>query len=155
MLILCSCSNLRYIPIVDKENTVTHYIDSVRYIQKDSIVLIPKDVIKDYTWMLDTLYMENSISKAIAYVDTTHQILNGSLESKVQLIYKDRVVYKDKIVEKTDTVKVYEQVPYPVIEEKTHYPKSYWYLLAFAILSVLGIIMYLYSKFKNFRLPWI
>lgn len=142
-----ACSIVK--PIPTETQTVVNYVDSVRYDVRDSIVLIPKEVYKDYTSLLDTLRMETEFAKAEAFVDTTHNILNGKLETKKAVEYRERTVYRDKIVYR-DSIQVRE---IPVEVEKIVYktPKAFWWVLCYSLLITLaaGLKIYLKLKKKN------
>lgn len=106
------------------------------------------DIIKQ----IDTSKLETSVAKSIAYVDSNSLMIIHSLENKdtvlqTRVVYKDRFIEKEKIVYK-DTL-ITKEVPVEVIVEKTKYPKSYWYLLGFAIFVIGVTAIRIYLKFKG------
>lgn len=106
------------------------------------------DVIKQ----IDTSYLETSIAKSIAYVDTNSLMIIHSLENKdtviaERIVYQDRFIEKEKIVYR-DSIET-KEVPVEVIVEKTKYPKTYWWLLGFFVIVVgIGIVK-IYFKLKS------
>ena len=143
LFLAMSCGTVKPLPpetnIVNvKDSTVFHIVDSVR--------IIPKEVIKDVVPQYDTLLMETSMAKSVSYVDTTTHTLKGTLNNKQGIT--ERIVYKDKLVYK-DSIQV-KELPYPVeaTKEIVKYPKSYWWLLAFSILSLIYFGVKIYLKIK-------
>lgn len=135
---MVACSTIKYVPT----NSNTNIKDSVVVNVIDSIRIIPVEVVKDIVPQYDTLHLETSLAKSIAYVDTTNHILRGSIENKNDIVY--RIKYKDRIVYK-DSISV-KEVPIPV--DKIVY-KHYWYekyLIIFSILCLIGICIKLFIK---------
>lgn len=142
---LAACSIVK--PIPTETQTVVNYVDSVRYDVRDSIVLVPKALYRDYTGLLDTLRMETEYAKAEAWADTTHNILNGKLETKKAVEYRERTVYRDKIVYR-DSIQVKEV---PIEVEKIVYktPKAFWWVLSYSLLITLAAGLRTYLKLKK------
>ena len=153
-----SCGNLKHVPIKNNTNIVmkdtiiikdsTRVIDSIIYVQ------IPREKVMDVISQIDTSKLETSVAKSIAYVDTNSLMIIHSLENKDTVI-KERIVYQDRFIEKEkivyrDTIETRE-IPVEVIVEKTKYPKSYWYLLGFAIFVVGFTAIRFYLKFKGLK----
>lgn len=143
-LFVCgSCGSIKYVPV--KGDTEYIYRDTTIF--RDSVVYIPKEIIKEVVPALDTLKMETNMAKAEAYLDTNINILRGKLENKKDVqykyIYKDKIVYRDSIVTK--------EVPIEVV--KPEY-KHYWYEKYLWILSgiflIYLIIKYLWPLVKKF-----
>lgn len=106
------------------------------------------DIIKQ----IDTSKLETSLAKSVAYVDTNSLMIIHSLENKdtvvsTRVVYQDRFIEKEKIIYR-DSIET-KEVPVEVIVEKKYYPKSYWYLLGFAIFVIGGFILRVYLKFKG------
>lgn len=141
-LLLCSCGTQKYLPVTEEIKEVIVMKDSVRYI--DSVRVIPVERIVDIVPEYDTLFLETSIAKAEAYVDTTTHTLKGSIENKKeeQIRYVERIEYR----ERTDTLYVSLPEPYPVEVYKT--PKWAWYTLGFSILMLLLIGFKIYLKIR-------
>ena len=122
ILLLTSCSTIKYVPV--KGEDIYH----TEYVTKDSIVYTPVEVIKEVAPELDTLYMETSVAKAKAYLDTNLNILKGEMKNKKEIIYKDKIVYRDSIIIQK------QEVPVPVEVEKKVVPNWVYYSLGLNIL---------------------
>lgn len=136
LLLLTSCSTIKYIPV--KGEDIYH----TEYITKDSIVYTPVEVIKEVVPELDTLYMETSVAKAKAYLDTNLNILKGEMKNKKEIIYKDKIVYRDSIIIQK------QEIPVEVEVEKKVVPKWVYYSLGINILVIIGFVIRLYFRFK-------
>ena len=131
-----------------RDSTVVsyNYIDSVRFVDSTVYHHLYKEVYNDYADMLDTLNLEDTYSKAKAYIDTTNKLLKGSIATKdvdipVQIKWKEKIVYKDSIVYQK------EEIPVTVEVVKTKHPKYEWILWVWSILSLLGLAAFIYLKF--------
>lgn len=109
-----------------KDSTVVK--DSLRYVD------LPVERIVDMVAVYDTLELETSLAKAMAYVDTNTHTLRGNIENKgrakVNVEYRERIIYRDSIYTKE------VPVPYEVTVEKVKYPPIFWALLVFAIMAI-------------------
>lgn len=101
MILLSSCSTIKYIPVTEKEY-VTEYIKDTVVIykpSKDSIFIQTKDTIS----RLET-------SLAVSEASISNGYLNHSIKNKdsvkVSIVYKDKI--QEKIIEKP--VEVYKEV---------------------------------------------
>lgn len=162
ILVLCfitcifSCGSVKQIPITN--NTETIYKDSLilrdstRYIDSVIYVNIPREKVMDIISQIDTSYLETSIAKSTAYVDTNSLMIIHSLENK-DTVLKEKIVYKDRYVTETKTVYrdsiQIKEVPVEVEVEKVKYPKTYWWLLGFFVIVVGVFIVRIYLKFKT------
>ena len=135
-LLLTSCSTIKYIPV--KGEDIYH----TEYITKDSIVYTPVEVIKEVAPELDTLYMETSVAKAKAYLDTNLNTLKGEMKNKKEIIYKDKIVYRDSIIIQK------QEVPVEVEVEKKVIPKWVYYSLGLNILILSFFLGRLYFRFR-------
>ena len=115
LLLLTSCSTIKYVPV--KGEDIYH----TEYITKDSIVYTPVEVIKEVAPELDTLYMETSVAKAKAYLDTNLSILKGEMKNKKEIIYKDKIVYRDSIIIQKQEVPVEVEVVKKVVPSWVYY----------------------------------
>ena len=136
ILLLTSCSTIKYVPI--KGEDIYH----TEYVTKDSIVYTPVEVIKEVVPELDTLYMETSVAKAKAYLDTNLNIRKGEMKNKKEIIYKDKIVYRDSIVIQKQEVPVEVEVVKKVI------PKWVYYSLGLNILILSFFLGRLYFRFR-------
>ena len=136
LLLLTSCSTIKYVPV--KGEDIYH----TEYITKDSIVYTPVEVIKEVAPELDTLYMETSIAKAKAYLDTNLNILKGEMKNKKEIIYKDKIVYRDSIIIQK------QEVPVEVEVVKKVVPSWVYYSLGLNILILSFFLGRLYFRFR-------
>lgn len=141
--VLSSCSITKYVPTETETKVV--YRDSLIYRTDTVSIQVPVEKIVEVVPMMDTLYMENTVAEAEAFVDTTLRVLRGNLTSKdvkleKEIQYVDRVVYRDSVVVKEVPVEVEK------IEYKT--PKWAWYTIIYALLTTFVIGLYITLKFK-------
>lgn len=121
-LLLASCSTIKYVPV--KSEDIYH----TEYITKDSIVYTPVEVIKEVAPELDTLYMETTVAKAKAYLDTNLNTLKGEMKNKKEIIYRDKIVYRDSIIIQK------QEIPIEIEVENKVVPKWVYYSLGLNIL---------------------
>lgn len=127
--------------IVEKEKVVYQTKDSI--VQRDSLVYVPYEVVKDYS--LDTLVMQTSLAVSKSWLDTSTFYIVGELKNlkalEVKYIEVDKWHTKDSIVEKE------KPVPYEVEVVKTKIPTVFWITFFLCI----GLLCYglwrLYRKF--------
>ena len=136
ILLLTSCSTIKYVPV--KGDDIYH----TEYITKDSIVYTPVEVIKEVVPELDTLYMETSVAKAKAYLDTNLNTLKGEMKNKKEIIYRDKIVYRDSIVIQK------QEVPIEIKIEKKVVPCWCWWSLVINILITIVFAIRLYFRFR-------
>lgn len=136
LLLFVSCSTIKYVPV--KGEDIYH----TEYITKDSIVYTPVEVIKEVVPELDTLYMETSVAKAKAYLDTNLNTLKGEMKNKKEIIYKDKIVYRDSIVIQK------QEIPIEIEVENKVVPKWVYYSLGLNILVIIGFVIRLYFRFR-------
>ena len=136
LLLFVSCSTIKYVPV--KGEDIYH----TEYITKDSIVYTPVEVIKEVVPELDTLYMETSVAKAKAYLDTNLNTLKGEMKNKKEIIYKDKIIYRDSIIIQK------QEVPVEVEVEKKVIPKWLYYSLGLNILILFFFLGRLYFRFR-------
>lgn len=141
-LFVVSCALFKEVPVKDQINIR----DSIVVHQVDSVVYIPKEVIKDIVPVYDTLKMSTSIAEAEAYVDTTTHTLKGSLNNKqgttTKIKYVDRIQYRDSIQIK--------EVPIPVEVEK-EVKIHPWYERILWVMSAIGLIFMVLLTLKIYR----
>lgn len=155
-LSIIGCGSLKQVPINNNTEIIyrdslilrdsTRYIDSVIYVQ------IPREKVMEIISQIDTSYLETTVAKSVAYVDTNLLMIVHSLENRdtvlqEKIVYKDRYITETKIVYK-DSIQI-KEIPVEVEVEKIKYPKTYWYLLGFFIIVVGIFIVRLYLKFKT------
>ena len=136
LLLFVSCSTIKYVPV--KGEDIYH----TEYITKDSIVYTPVEVIKEVVPELDTLYMETTVAKAKAYLDTNLNTLKGEMKNKKEIIYRDKIVYRDSIVIQK------QEVPVEVEVVKKVVPSWCWWMLGINILVIIVFAIRLYFRFR-------
>lgn len=146
MLLMSGCKQI--LPVIQREEVVTRYVDSTIWHTDTNFFEIPVEVYRDYTGLLDTLRLENKYSIAWSAVDTNNMILLGELKSKnvkvpVEYKWKERIIYQDTTIFKEKEIKV----PYPVVEEKRYIPTFAWICIVWAAISIILLGLWLYFKF--------
>ena len=155
-LSIIGCGSLKQVPINNNTEIIyrdslilrdsTRYIDSVIYVQ------IPREKVMEIISQIDTSYLETTVAKSVAYVDTNLLMIVHSLENR-DTVLQEKIVYKDRYITETKTVYKdsiqIKEIPVEVEVEKIKYPKTYWYLLGFFIVVVGIFIVRLYLKFKT------
>lgn len=136
LLLLTSCSTIKYIPVKETEYvTVTETL-------VDTVIKWAPPVEKIVNETKDTTStVETSLAKSTATV--SNGTLHHSIENKKDSI-KTKIVYKDKIVTKTE----YKEVPVEVEIEKKVVPSWCWWSLGINILVMIYFIVRLYFRFR-------
>lgn len=142
LLVFAACSTVKYVPVKEIEyvtvrDTTVLRDTTIRY-------QIEKERYTDYTGLLDTLRLSTEYASAEAYIDTTANLLKGSIESKpekeIQIKWKERTVYRDSIV--------YKEKPVPVEVEKIVKRVPWWakFLSTIGGLALAGAVLYILRK---------
>lgn len=130
-----SCSTIKEIPVQTVEKIV--YRDSTIYLNDTIQVPVPYEVTKEILPELDTSYLETSVARSTAYLDTSKRQIYHDLiqEGKVEVIYDTlvQVQYVDRIVEK--------EVPIVQEVEVPKYDTFFFVLLGFAAVIILRFIL--------------
>ena len=142
---LAACSP-RIIQVPVETIKEVHVRDSVYF--RDTLVRVEleKARISDFVDPSDTLVLQTDLARSTAFIDTTRNVLRGTIENIKPYVEKP-VPVKHKI-EYRDTV-ITKEVPVPVEVEK---PVKYvpWIVKVLAWLggiSLAGAIIYILSKF--------
>jgi len=139
LLLIVSCGVTK--PTVPIE-TIYNYRDSV-IVRVDSIkVDVPIERYVDIVNYTDTLTLETSVAKAIAYADTTTRTLKGEIKNKPTQLKKE-IVYQDRVIEK----EVYKDKPVYVEVEK-EVKVHPWYERILWFLSLIGCTSIIYIGYK-------
>lgn len=129
--------------IVEKEKVV--YVHSDSTIVHDSIVYIPTEIYRDYSSLLDTLYLSTSMAESRSWIDTNNYFLVGEIKNlkavQVKYIEVEKIVTNDSIVEKE------VPVPYEVEVVKTKIPTWAWWCLFISIGLLCYVILKIYKRF--------
>ena len=137
--LLCGCGTTRYVPVKEIEHvrdTVILKADTVR-------MTIPVEKIVEVVPAMDTLRMETSIARAMAYADTATGTLKGKIENK-PYEQKKEIQHTEKI----RTVEKRVEVPVEVVKWKYRIPHWVWYSLGFNLLFL--FVLFLRIKIKLF-----
>ena len=137
--LLCGCGTTRYVPVKEIEHvrdTVILKADTVR-------MTIPVEKIVEVVPAMDTLRMETSVARAMAYADTATGTLKGKIENK-PYEQKKEIQHTEKI----RTVEKRVEVPVEVVKWKYRIPHWVWYSLGFNLLFL--FVLFLRIKIKRF-----
>lgn len=137
--LVCGCGTTRYVPVKEIEHvrdTVILKADTVR-------MTIPVEKIVEVVPAMDTLRMETSVAKAMAYADTATGTLKGKIENK-PYEQKKEIQHTEKI----RTVEKRVEVPVEVVKWKNRIPVWTWYSLGFNLLFL--FVLFLRIKIKRF-----
>lgn len=129
--LVCGCGTTRYVPVREIEHvrdTVILKADTVR-------MTIPVEKIVEVVPAMDTLRLETSVARAMAYADTATGTLKGKIENKPYQ-QKKEIQHTEKI----RTVEKRVEVPIEVIKWKNRIPVWTWYSLALNLLFLFFII---------------
>lgn len=137
--LVCGCGTTRYVPVKEIEHvrdTVILKVDTVR-------MTIPVEKIVEVVPAMDTLRLETSVARAMAYADTATGTLKGKIENK-PYEQKKEIQHTEKI--RTGEKRV--EVPIEVVKWKNRIPVWVWYSLALNLLFL--FILFLRIKIKLF-----
>lgn len=147
--IFVGCGTVKTVVVEGKTEVKTHYVDSVRWDVRDSVIYIEKSVFKDYAGYLDTLRLEGSSGTvAKAWNDTSYHIITGTLEEQPRVLRETKIEYRDRLVERRDTTYIEKPIPYEVEVIKKKIPRWVWFSLGLNLITIIGIALKLYLKFK-------
>lgn len=143
--LLLSCGQVRYVPVETVKEI--HIRDSV-WLRPDTVkVDVPFEVYRDVVPEMDTLVLETSVARAVAWADTSTRALKGSIENKHASLVKpieipERIQYRDSLV--------YKEVPVPVVKEKVVkvVPWFWRFFGAIGVLAVAGAVAWILRRFK-------
>lgn len=112
-VVFTACSTVKYIPVETIKEV--HVRDSVYY--RDTLVRVEleKARLSDFVDPGDTLVLQTDLARSTAFIDTTRNVLRGTIENIKPYVEKP-VPVKHKI-EYRDTV-ITKEVPVPVEVEK-------------------------------------
>lgn len=139
VFLVCGCGTTRYVPVKEIEHvrdTVILKVDTVR-------MTIPVEKIVEVVPAMDTLRLETSVARAMAYADTATGTLKGKIENK-PYEQKKEIQHTEKI----RTVEKRVEVPIEVVKWKNRIPVWVWYSLALNLLFL--FILFLRIKIKLF-----
>lgn len=142
LLGLLSCGTTQYVTPTVVDRIV--YKDTTIVINDTIMVPIEKEVVKEIIPELDTSYLETSVAKSVAYLDTAKRKLHHTLtqEGEVRTIIDTfyTTTYVDRYIEK------------PVIQEveviKYKRDNIFWFSIIFNVIVLCFIGMKIYLKLR-------
>lgn len=138
-LLLSGCGTTKYVPVKE-----TEYVRDTVILKADTVrMTIPVEKIVEVVPQFDTLRMETSVAKAMAYADTATGTLKGKIENKPYQ-QKKEIQHTEKI----RTVEKRVEVPVEVVKWKNRIPHWVWYSLGLNLLFL--FILFLRIKIKRF-----
>lgn len=138
--LLTSCSVIKEVPVQSIEKI--EYRDSLIYVHDTIWVDVPYEKIVEVLPDIDTSYLETSLAKSTAYLNSSSRKLhhtleqNGQIQAQIDTVFK--VQYIDRIIEK--------EVPIEVIKEVKHIPNWCWWSLIYSIIITILIAVRIYIK---------
>lgn len=144
MLLAGSCGTVKYVPVKTTEYVTVR--DTTVLHLRDTLVKVPEIRYKDFTGLLDTLFIRTKISEFRAYCDTTAGVLRGDVTQSgkipVQIVERERIVYRDSIRDR--------EVPVPVeVVKRERYVPWFWRFFAvIGIVATAGVVFWLLRKLK-------
>lgn len=142
LLVFGGCKTI-YVPVETVREVSVH--DTTYLHRTDTLVQIPDANLSDYINVADTLRISADFATMSAWVDTSFNQLKGRLvqggKLPIQVVEKERIVRKDSLI--------YQQVPYPVVEEKkVPYIPLFWRIMsAIGIVALAAVAFWLWKKF--------
>ena len=150
------CGTTTKVPITNNSNInfkdslvireSTRWVDSIIYVE------IPREKVMEIISQIDTSYLQTSVAKSTAYIDTNSLMIIHSLENK-DTVLSEKIIYKDRYITETKVVYrdsiVTKEIPVEVQVEKKIYPKTYWWLLGFFVIVVGIFAVRIYFKIKK------
>ena len=143
------CKVTQLVPV--ETGTTVNVRDSIRWEIRDSIRIKEETRYKEWAGLLDTLSISSARGTQMrAWNDTTLGVLSGELrepelKEQTRIIYKDRWKVRDSIV--------FKEVP-KIVEKPVEIIKIPWifkFLSAVGLLSIIGLIIFLFVKIKRLR----
>ena len=132
---LSGCSVIKEVPVQTVEKI--EYRDSLVYVHDTLTIPIPYEKIVEVVPEIDTSYLETSVAKSTAYLDTAKRKLHHTLEQKGSIKYIHDTVH---VVEYVD--RVYEkEVPVEVEVIKYKRDALFWVLVGWTLLTLLVMVL--------------
>lgn len=140
---ISSCATTQYVPTTTIDRVV--YKDTTIVINDTIMIPIEKEVVKEIIPDLDTSYLETSVAKSVAYLDTAKRKLHHTLtqEGEIRTIIDTfyTTTYIDRYIEK------------PVIQEveviKYKRDNIFWFSIIFNVIVLCFIAMKIFLKLKG------
>ena len=146
-IMITACGPIKEVPV----KTEIIYRDSIKVETRIDTVTAWKtkiETVRDYTGLLDTLKLSTANAEASVWIDTTHNVLTGSLKDKdvpveVSVPVTETIHYRDSLV--------YVDKPYPVeVTKEIRIVPKFWRVSGVVgILSVILLLVFLFFKIKD------
>lgn len=143
---LAACSTIKYVPVETIKEV--HVRDSVYF--RDTLVRVELERarISDFVDPNDTLVLQTDLARSTAFIDTTRNVLRGTIENTKPYVeknvpVKEKIVYRDSLV--------YQDRPYPVEVEK---PVKYvpWIVKVLAWLGGISLVLAIIYILRKFHI---
>ena len=129
-LLATSCGTIKEIPVQTIEKVV--YRDSLIYVNDTLTIPVPYEKIVEVVPEVDTSYLETSVAKSTAYLDTAKLKLHHTLEQKGSIKYIHDTVHVVQYVDRIIT----KDVPVEVEVIKYKRDSLFWVLVGWALLCI-------------------
>lgn len=129
-LLATSCGTIKEIPVQTIEKVV--YRDSLIYVNDTLTIPVPYEKIVEVVPEVDTSYLETSVAKSTAYLDTAKRKLHHTLEQKGSIKYIHDTVHVVQYVDRIIT----KDVPVEVEVIKYKRDSLFWVLVGWALLCI-------------------
>ena len=139
LLMGCATQKVQYIPT--SAETKIEYRDTTIYLRDTIYVHLPAEK-AETTTNFEPSHLETSIATSAAWVEDNklhHTLKNKPVQLKTKVDTLVKIEYVNKYIEKPVIQEVEVKVPY--------IPKVFWYLLGWAVISLLYIILKLTRTF--------
>ena len=144
VLMLLGCATIRPVPVQTTTQVQTVVKDSV-VIHRDTVTLeIPVETSSSF--QVQSSHLETTVALSDAYVDSTG-LLNHTLSNKPFKLEKE-IVYQDRVIETVRDSLVVSEKPIEVEVPVRYVPSFYKWCLAWSIISLLLLTLWLYFKLR-------
>ena len=141
---LLGCATIRPVPVQTTTQVQTVVKDSV-VIHRDTVTFeVPVE--SSSSFQVQSSHLETTVALSDAYVDSTG-LLNHTLTNKPFKIEKE-IVYQDRKIETVRDSLVVTEKPIEVEVPVRYVPSFYKWCLAWSIVSLLLLTLWLYFKFR-------
>lgn len=143
LLMMVGCGTIKELPVQTIERV--EYRDSLIYLRDTVNIPVPYEKIVEVVPEIDTSYLETSVAKSTAYLDTAKRKLHHTLEQKGSIKYIHDTVhvvqYVDRVIEK--------EVPVEVEVIKYKRDALFWVLVGWTLFTLLVMVLRLTIRFET------
>lgn len=142
LILMVSCSNVKYLPLPIERTEIKVYRDTIKI--SDTITIIPPVEIRTVVPKMDTLLLECPGATAKAWNDSIY--LRGHIKTReIKTANRSELISK----ERTDTVFVNKEIPVEVEKPVPYVPKFYRWCLIYSIVSIAAAMLMLWLRIKK------